>query len=125
MVSFQSASSSDYDPWFNSRLKQQIFSFSETLRVALGPPRILFNTPGVPFLALKRPGRECHSSSECGVENKNEWRCSSATSVRFHGVCRDILSLPLSVRTISTYISVLDFFCSCHFVKLTLHALTC
>jgi len=28
-------------------------------------------TPGVSFLGLKRPGCECHSSSECGVENKN------------------------------------------------------
>ena len=99
------------------------FLFYETFTLALGPPSVLFNTHRSSFLGSKAAGAWGHSSSECGVETKNEWSYMSAP-VRFHGVCRNNLPLPLPLRAISTYASVLGF-SSFHFVGQTLHELKC
>jgi len=45
--------------------------------------------------AVKRPGHEAGRSSVSSAEVKDEWSCTSAHSIRLHGVDRDSFAFTL------------------------------
>jgi hypothetical protein len=49
---------------------------------------------GVPFLGVKRPGREVDRSPPFNVEVKNGWNCTFASPVCPHGVYRNNETVP-------------------------------
>jgi hypothetical protein len=54
-----------------------------------GPSGLLFGGYRGPFPGVKRPGLDVDHSAPSGVEVKNEWSYSSASSIRLYGADRD------------------------------------
>jgi hypothetical protein len=72
---------------FNSRQGLRIFLFTPASRTALGPtqPHIQW-VAGVPFLGVKRPGREDDHSPPSSAEVKKAWSYTTTPPIRLHGM---------------------------------------
>ena len=77
-----------YGPVFESRLDQAIFVFQNGPDSPWGPPILLFSGYRGSFPGVKLSGREVHHLSYI-AEVKNEWSCTSASSICLRGMDRD------------------------------------
>jgi hypothetical protein len=63
------------------------FLFVTASGPTLGPTQFPIQwVPGALYQMLKRPGREDDQSPPSSVEVKNEWNCTSITTIRLHGM---------------------------------------
>jgi len=81
---------------FEFRQGQETFFFSETSKLARGPPSLIYNRYRTSFAGVEWPGLEVYHSPESSDEVRNEWSCTSS-HICVYGVDRRGLGLRRTV----------------------------
>lgn len=91
-------------PDFELQQKKEVFSTPDPSRRLCGPRSLVLSRYLGSFPGVKRSRHEVAHWPSCRAEVKNEWICSSAPSIRLHGVDRSNFTFP----------SLVTYFC--HFL---------